>query len=154
MTFARRALHGFATWGGLGLLPKAPGTFGSIGAIPLHLLLTQLPATAHAACVVLLTLLGMYAAQVVADDLGNKDPSRVVIDEVAGTLIAMGAVRSAPWWLQAVALLAFRGFDIFKPPPIRQAERVQPAGVGIVLDDLIAGVFAAAVALSLQLFLR
>ncbi|HTV19983.1 MAG TPA: phosphatidylglycerophosphatase A [Polyangiaceae bacterium] len=140
---APRLATWIATWFGCGLSPKAPGTVGSIGAVPLHLLLSQLPWPAHALAVVVVALGGIWASQVYASARGEKDPQTVVIDEVAGTVIAMGVVRGAPWFVQLAGLIAFRVFDIWKPGPIRRVERVQPVGAGIMCDDLVAGVFAA-----------
>lgn len=135
-----------ATWFGCGLSPRAPGTVGSIGAVPLHLLLAQAPAPVHAAAVLALSALGIWAAQRYAVACGECDPQRVVIDEVAGTAIAMGCVRAAPVAVQIAALVLFRVFDIWKPWPIRRLEHLQPLGVGIMMDDLLAGVFAGLVA--------
>jgi phosphatidylglycerophosphatase A len=82
----------------------------------------------------------------VAQDSGTDDPSWVVIDEVVGTLLALVWVREAELWIQAIAFVAFRVLDIVKPPPIRQAEHAQPPGLGILLDDVIAGLLAGALA--------
>jgi phosphatidylglycerophosphatase A len=135
-----------ATWFGCGRSPIAPGTVGSIGAVPLHLLLAQTPWGAHLAAVLLVSALGVWAAQVYAVERGVKDPQSVVIDEVAGTVIAMGIVRGAPWSVQLGALVAFRVLDILKPWPIRRLEHIEPVGAGIMFDDLLAGVLAGAVA--------
>jgi phosphatidylglycerophosphatase A len=145
---ARRVSSRFATlvatWFGCGLSPIAPGTAGSIGAVPLHLLLAQTPWAVHLGAVLLVTAAGVWSAQVYAVARGVKDPQSVVIDEVAGTVIAMGAVRAAPWFVQLAALVAFRALDILKPGPIRRLEHLEPVGVGIMFDDLLAGVFAGA----------
>lgn len=131
-----------ATWFGCGLSPRAPGTVGSLGAVPLHLLLALSPAPVHAAAALLLAGVGVWAAQRYAVDCRQVDPQRVVIDEVAGTLIAMGMVRAAPLGVQLAALVAFRVFDIWKPWPIRHLEHLEPLGAGIMFDDLLAGVYA------------
>lgn len=131
-----------ATWFGCGLSPRAPGTVGSLGAVPLHLLLALTPAPVHVAAVVLVSAAGIWAAQRYAVASGQADPQRVVIDEVAGTVIAMGLVRAAPPAVQAAALVAFRVLDIWKPGPIRRLEHIEPLGAGIMLDDLLAGVLA------------
>lgn len=141
-----------ATWFGCGLSPRAPGTVGSIGAVPLHLLLATLPGTLHATVAVLLAGVGVWAAQRYATECGETDPQRVVIDEVAGTVIAMGMVRSAPFAVQCAALVAFRVFDIWKPWPIRRLEHLRPIGVGIMFDDLLAGVFGGALTWAAWLF--
>jgi phosphatidylglycerophosphatase A len=131
-----------ATWFGCGLSPRAPGTVGSLGAVPLHLLLSAAPAGVHVAAAIGLAGIGVWAAQRYALASGEADPQRVVIDEVAGTVIAMGMVRSMPLFVQCAALVAFRALDIWKPGPIRRLEHLQPAGVGIMMDDLLAGVLA------------
>ena len=89
---------------------------------------------------VLVTLIGIPAATRVAQASGGKDPQFVVIDEVAGQLIALIAVPLA-WKTFPAGFILFRVFDIVKPPPVRQLERL-PEGTGIVLDDVAAGIFA------------
>jgi phosphatidylglycerophosphatase A len=135
-----------ATWFGCGLAPRAPGTVGSLGAVPLHLLLRLLPVEAHVALVLATLAGGTWAAHHYALDRGQKDPQSVVIDEVAGSLLALGLVRDHSFWLQLLALALFRLFDIWKPGPIRQAERLSPTGVGIMADDVLAGLLAGGLA--------
>ena len=139
------------TFFGAGLLKPGPGTYGSISAVLLwyataHLLHpAQIPlAIGTAVAAILATLIGIPAATIVARESGREDPSHVVIDEVAGQLIALIAIP-ADWQHAALSLILFRLFDILKPPPIRQLERL-PAGTGIMLDDVAAGLFALAVA--------
>ena len=139
------------TWFGCGLSPRAPGTVGSLGAVPLHLLLRDTPIAAHAAAIALTLGAGTWAAHQYASERGESDPQRVVIDEVAGTLLAMACVRHEPLWLQALAFLLFRLFDIWKPGLIRRAEHLPPAGVGIMADDVLAGLCAGALAFALSL---
>jgi len=145
------------TFFGAGLLKPGPGTYGSISAVLLwfaaaHILhpapLTLAIGTAIAA--VIATLIGIPAATIVARESGRKDPGHVVIDEVAGQLIALIAIP-ADWQHAMISLILFRLFDILKPPPIRQLERL-PAGTGIMLDDVAAGLFALAVAQLLHLW--
>src|SRR5258706_332847 len=88
------------TWFGCGFSPVAPGTVGSIGAVPLHLVLSRLPIWAHVAAIVATSVVGTWAAGRVAALDDQKDPQKVVIDEVAGTLIAMAAVRHSGWLVQ------------------------------------------------------
>jgi phosphatidylglycerophosphatase A len=135
------------TFFGAGLLKPGPGTYGSVAALLLwfgsiHLFhpapLTQTIGTVIAAIVA--TLIGIPAATIVARESGREDPGHVVIDEVAGQLIALIAIP-ADWQHALLSLLLFRLFDILKPPPIRQLERL-PAGTGIMLDDVAAGVLA------------
>ena len=138
----RRLAPLLATWFGCGLSRWAPGTVGSIGAVPLHLLLCRLSPLAHGACVLIVSALGVWAAQRYAEQRGETDPQRVVIDEVAGTLIALGMVRSDGYAAGLAALVLFRVFDIWKPGPIRRLEHTRPLGAGIMLDDLLAGLVA------------
>jgi phosphatidylglycerophosphatase A len=139
------------TFFGAGLLKPGPGTYGSIAAVLLwyaaaHLLHPSTIALAigTAIAAVLATLIGIPAATIVARESGREDPGHVVIDEVAGQLIALIAIP-ADWPHAALSLLLFRLFDIFKPPPIRRLERL-PTGTGIMLDDVAAGLFALVVA--------
>jgi phosphatidylglycerophosphatase A len=139
------------TFFGAGLLKPGPGTYGSISAVLLwyaaaHILHPNPIALAigTAIAAIIATLIGIPAATIVARESGREDPSQVVIDEVAGQLIALVAIP-ADWRHAALSLLLFRAFDILKPPPIRQLERL-PAGTGIMLDDVAAGLFALAIA--------
>jgi phosphatidylglycerophosphatase A len=133
-----------ATWFGCGLAPKAPGTVGSLGALPAAwIILTYggwpwLAAAAAAAAV-----LGIVATAVVLRRSSVKDPSFVVIDEVAGQWIALLPAGLDPV-LFIAGFLAFRLFDIWKPWPVSWADRAVSGALGVMLDDLIAGVFAAA----------
>ena len=136
-----------ATFFGAGYLKPGPGTYGSVAALLLwyaaahafHPSQTVLAlATLFAALV--FTDLGIRASTIVARESARKDPSFVVIDEVAGQLIALIAMR--PDWKHALlALVLFRLFDITKPGPIRRLEAL-PEGTGIMLDDVAAGAFA------------
>ncbi len=146
MTPADRAAFVLGTWFGCGESPKAPGTVGSIGAIPLHFLLCRTVPAAHAGAIVLISAVGTWAAGRVARVLAKEDPQRVVIDEVAGVLIAMGCVRTEGPWAAAAAFALFRFFDITKLGPIGWAEHAKPVGFGIMADDLVAGLFAGVVA--------
>ena len=137
-----------ATWFGCGLSPKAPGTVGSIGAVPLHLALAMLGPLPHAAAIVALSLGGIWASNEIAKAEGIEDPQKVVIDEVCGTLIAMGMVSGASWQIRLLALVLFRVLDITKPGPIDSVQRLEPPGVGIMADDLLAGVAAGVMAYS------
>ena len=146
------------TFFGAGLLKPGPGTYGSISAVLLwyaaaHLLHpVQIPlAIGTAIAAILATLIGIPAATIVARESGREDPGHVVIDEVAGQLIALIAIP-ADWQHAALSLILFRLFDILKPPPIGQLERL-PAGTGIMLDDVAAGLFALAVAQLIHVWL-
>jgi phosphatidylglycerophosphatase A len=139
------------TFFGAGLLKPGPGTYGSISAVLLwyaaaHLLHPAPFALAIGTLIAafLATLIGIPAATIVAHESGREDPGQVVIDEVAGQLIALIAIP-ADWQHAALSLLLFRFFDILKPPPVRQLERLH-GGTGIMLDDVGAGLFALAIA--------
>jgi phosphatidylglycerophosphatase A len=138
-----------ATWFGCGWVPKAPGTAGALGAIPLYLLVAQAggrPAVAVAAVVV--TAVGIWAASVVERDLGKHDPQIVVVDEVAGLLVTMIPMTVVTWKSVLAGFLLFRLFDMTKPWPVRRFESL-PGGWGIVMDDVAAGVLGAAVMIGL-----
>jgi phosphatidylglycerophosphatase A len=123
-------------------VPRAPGTAGTIGTLPLYLLIAPGGVVAVAAAAVVVTLVGVWAAGRVAHKLGAEDPQIVCIDESAGVLVALlPAPRTWPAVVAAVVL--FRVFDVWKPWPARAAERL-PAGWGIVADDVVAGAYAAA----------
>jgi phosphatidylglycerophosphatase A len=132
-----------ATWFGCGRVPKAPGTMGTAGAIPLYLLAARGGQLGVAATAVATTLVGVWAASVVASEVGKKDPQIVVIDEVAGFLVTMLPVRVVSWQAILAGFLLFRLFDVVKPWPVRRLEYL-PGGWGIVLDDVGAGVMGAA----------
>jgi len=146
------------TFFGAGLLKPGPGTYGSIAAVLLWFgaanALQPSPialAIGTAVAAIAATLIGIPAATIVARESGLEDPGHVVIDEVAGQLIALIAIP-ADWRHAAVSLLLFRAFDIIKPPPVRQLERL-PKGTGIMLDDVAAGLLALLVAQVVRLFL-
>ena len=145
-----------ATFFGAGLGKPGPGTWGSVATVILWSAVARglHPSTAAlywftAALILVATVLGIPAATIAARESGRKDPGFVVIDEVAGQAIALlGAVAHPTWLHIAAALILFRLFDITKPCPVRQLERL-PEGWGIVLDDLAAGLYAWAVMLLL-----
>src|SRR6266851_8193262 len=134
-----------ATFFGTGRLKPGPGTWASLATVIVWALASsRIPvanrtwATIIAAGAV--TLIGIPAATLVARASGLKDPQFIVIDEVAGQLVALIAVPLA-WKTFLAGLILFRIFDILKPPPVRQLERL-PEGLGVVVDDLGAGLYA------------
>jgi len=120
---------------------------GSLGALPLHVVLCRLPFLAHGAAVVGMVLVGLVTSQRASVALGEEDPSEVVVDEVAGTLIALGMVRDLGLVAAALALVLFRVFDITKPGLIDRVQRLRPPGLGIMADDVLAGLLAGALVL-------
>jgi phosphatidylglycerophosphatase A len=131
-----------ALWFGCGLFPLAPGTAGTIGALPLYFLLRLGGAPVVAAGAVALTIIGIWAAGRVARQLGKHDPQVVCIDEVAGVMVAL-VVAPHTFAGVATAVILFRLTDQVKPWPARMLERRCPGGWGIVLDDIAAGLWAA-----------
>src|SRR5579864_362889 len=134
-----------ATFCGIGRLHPGPGTWASAATVVLwaaiaHLTPPSLRTPLAIAIAMLVTLIGMPAATRVARASAIKDPQFVVIDEVAGQLIALIAAPLA-WKTLLAGFILFRAFDIIKPPPVRQLEKL-PEGTGIVLDDVAAGIFA------------
>ena len=143
-----------ATFFGIGRLRPGPGTWGSAVTVLLWAALARglspsLRTPVAIALAVAVTLIGIPAATQVARGFGTKDPQFVVIDEVAGQLVALIAVPLA-WKSFLVGFILFRIFDIVKPPPVRQLEAL-PEGAGIVLDDVAAGFYALGV---MHLFLH
>jgi len=143
-----------ATFFGAGRLHPGPGTWGSASAVLLwaalaHVINPSYRTPVVIALAIFVTLIGIPAATQVARASGTIDPQFIVIDEVAGQLIALIAAPLT-WKTFAAGFILFRAFDIIKPPPVRQLERL-PEGTGIVLDDVAAGIYALAV---MQLLLR
>jgi phosphatidylglycerophosphatase A len=137
----------FATWFGCGLVPKAPGTAGAFGALvvawPLAFHFGWQPLWFGALALAILWP-AIKSATAVSLGMGRKDPQIVVVDEVVGQWLTLaGSTRLTPLAF-VFALVLFRLFDIWKPPPIRRIEQL-PAGTGIVLDDALAGVYGAAI---------
>jgi phosphatidylglycerophosphatase A len=141
-----------ATWFYCGYAPKAPGTVGSAAAIliafALHDFLSPLWVGALG---LILAIPGVWAADVTARELKLKDPGIVVVDEVVGQWITLAGAATYNWKAWVLAFALFRIFDIWKPAPVRQLERL-PGGWGIVADDAMAGVYGAVVLLTLGRF--
>jgi phosphatidylglycerophosphatase A len=136
-----------ATFFGTGYLRPGPGTWGSAAGLGIwlavahwtHLTRVQLAGGTAIAALILL-LVGIPASTIVAREAGTDDPSFVVLDEVVGQWIAVSGATLVPWsWL--LAFLLFRAFDIWKPAPARQFDRMH-SGFGIMMDDVAAGVYA------------
>jgi len=128
-----------ATYFFVGYLPKAPGTWGSLFALPLAWFLNKLNLTYYVAILLFITSVGIWASYKTASELGNEDPDEVVIDEVAGILVTFLFVK--PTFLSLLlGFILFRLVDITKPFPIKKIEKI-PYGVGIMVDDLLAGVY-------------
>ncbi|MBR1601260.1 MAG: phosphatidylglycerophosphatase A [Alphaproteobacteria bacterium] len=138
-----------ATYCGLGLSPKAPGTVGSIGTIPLAFVLAHFFGIyGILIAAILVTIIGIIATDAVIKDQKDKDPGKVVIDEVAGQLLAFILVadnlyqNTELWWIYLVGLAAFRFFDICKMGPVKWFDSKMKNAYGVMLDDVCAGLMA------------
>jgi phosphatidylglycerophosphatase A len=141
----RAFAYALATFFGCGYSPVAPGTAGSLAAIVVAIALQTYAGSGRITLLVLTVVLlapAIWAAGKVAQHEARKDPQIVVIDEVLGQWITLAGVATFNWKSILAALIFFRLFDIWKPPPVRQLEAL-PAGVGIVADDLMAGLYGA-----------
>ncbi|MBR9912708.1 MAG: phosphatidylglycerophosphatase A [Gammaproteobacteria bacterium] len=146
----RRPVHFLAFGFGSGLSPKAPGTMGTLAAIPLYLLLAQLSLPVYAALVLLSFVVGVYLCHKTAQDLDVHDHPGIVWDEFVGFWITMLAAPPGWLWL-LLGFLLFRLFDVLKPWPISWCDRKVEGGFGIMIDDVLAGLMAL---LCLQLAVR
>lgn len=125
---------------GIGYLPLAPGTFGSLAAALLYLFVPAIaPLHWFIPLILVATLVGAWAGGVMEREYG-KDPSAVVVDELAGQWLALLALPATPLAV-ALAFVLFRVFDIAKPGPVDRAQQL-PGGWGIMADDLLAGLLA------------
>ncbi len=133
---------------GSGLAPKAPGTFGTLAAVPMVFLM---PSNLAVYCVIILVLfaLGVWLCDTCANNLGVHDHPAIVFDEWVGYLITMIAAPRSLWFV-ALGFVLFRLFDVLKPWPIGVADKRVSGGLGIMVDDVIAGIFAA---ITLQLII-
>ena len=136
-------IHLLAFGFGSGAMPKAPGTWGTLVAIPLYLFMQDLSLMAYLALLVVMTVAGVWICDVTTKALGVHDHPGIVWDEIVGYLITMILAPEGWFWL-VVGFILFRIFDIAKPWPIRFIDRSVKGGFGIMLDDVLAGVMALA----------
>lgn len=144
MTFnfnPRSPVHWLAVGFGSGLSPKAPGTFGTLAAIPLYLLASNLTFSAYAVLTLLGLGTGIWICGKAAKDAGVHDHPAIVWDEIVGFFITM-LFAPTHWFTITLGFIFFRIFDILKPWPIRWIDQRVHGGFGIMLDDVIAGIFA------------
>jgi phosphatidylglycerophosphatase A len=134
-------VHFLAFGFGSGLSPKAPGTVGTLAAIPLYLLLMNLPLTGYLLAVLLISVAGIWICGESSRRLGVHDHGGIVWDEFAGFLLTMTAAPQGWAWI-VLGFALFRLFDIWKPWPVRVADRQLHGGLGIMLDDILAGIYA------------
>jgi phosphatidylglycerophosphatase A len=136
----RRFILLLATGFGAGYSPIAPGTLGTLVAIPIYYFLSEIPFPLYEITLTGFFFLAVWVSEKTEAVLGKKDDSRIVIDEMMGFFITMLWVTKTPLFI-LVGFILFRFFDIFKPFPIRRFEKVR-GGFGVVLDDVMAGIFA------------
>ncbi len=136
-----RVIMALATGLYTGYLPGAPGTWGSLVALPIHFGLSHLSPTNHGLALIAILLLAVGLAGSAEKILDRADPQVVVIDEIVGMLITLiGAPMQPLAWL--VGFVLFRFFDILKPWPVNFIDQRFHGGLGIVLDDVMAGIYA------------
>jgi len=137
----RKPHHWLAFGFGAGLMSRAPGTWGTLAAVPLYLLVAELSPAGYLGLTLALLLLGIVVCEKVGRELGVHDHPAIVWDEVVGYLITMFAAPAGWLWV-FVGFVAFRLFDILKPWPIGWLDRRVTGGLGVMLDDVAAGVMA------------
>src|SRR5688572_24513357 len=148
----RNPIHLLAFGFGSGLAPRAPGTFGTLVAVPIVLGVMQFGFAVHLAFAIVAAVAGIWLCGESARRLGVHDHPGIVWDEITGYTVTMLATPPDWYWL-AGGFVLFRFFDIVKPWPIREADHSLSGGLGIMLDDIIAGIFAAAILFAVKLFI-
>ncbi|MFQ5354419.1 MAG: phosphatidylglycerophosphatase A [Thermodesulfobacteriota bacterium] len=137
----KKAVVFLATGTYLGLIPFAPGTFGTLWGVIIAFFFRETGVAAHGAVIAAVTVVSIFISGEAVKIFGTKDPSEVVCDEVAGFLAAFFLI---PFTLfnAILVFILFRFFDIVKPYPVSYIDRTLPGGAGIVLDDIMAGIYA------------
>lgn len=138
----KNPIHFLALGFGSGLAPKAPGTFGTLATLPLYYLMMNLSLSMFVAITVVITVVGFWICDRAANDMQVHDHGAIVWDEVAGMLITMIAAPVG-WLPLIIGFGLFRFFDILKPWPIKLLDRHVKGGFGIMIDDVLAGIFSA-----------
>jgi len=147
----RNPIHFLAFGFGSGAMPVAPGTFGTLAAVPIYFWLQPLSLWIYLAVVMAVTFVGIWLCHVTSRDLGVHDHSGIVWDEIAGYLITM--IAAPPGWQWMVfGFVLFRFFDILKPWPIGWVDRRVHGGLGIMLDDVLAALYAWAILQAVALY--
>ena len=141
VSLLKNPVHLFSVGFGSGLAPNAPGTFGTIAALPFWYVLQFLPPAYYVVVLILAFILGVYLCGATADALGVHDHGGIVWDEFVGLWIALFMVPMHFGWI-LLGFALFRLFDIWKPWPIRVLDAKVHGGFGIMIDDVLAGVYA------------
>lgn len=139
--FLRDPINFLAFGFGSGCSPKAPGTFGTLAAVPLYFLLSGLPIEVYLLVCAVAFALGVWFCSHASKALGVHDHGGIVWDEFVGLWITMIAAPEGWFWI-VLGFVYFRVFDIWKPWPIRDLDKRVDGGFGIMIDDLVAGVYA------------
>ncbi|MET0988127.1 MAG: phosphatidylglycerophosphatase A [Steroidobacteraceae bacterium] len=147
----RQPVHFFAFGFGAGLSPVAPGTAGTLIAVPIVWSITQISPWALAVFAVLAAIVGIYICGESARRLGVHDHSGIVWDEITGYALTLAPVVPDVWSF-VLGFALFRVFDILKPWPIREADHRLHGGLGIMLDDVLAGIFSGAILFTLRAY--
>lgn len=147
--FLKHPVHFLAFGFGSGAITRAPGTWGSLAAIPFWYLLALLPLSAYWAAVLIAFIVGIWLCGRTAADLKVHDHGGIVWDEFVGMWIVLGFFPGTIYGV-LVCFLLFRLFDIWKPWPIGWLDRILPGGLGIMADDVVAGLMALAAVLALD----
>ncbi len=134
-------IHFLAFGFGSGTLPWIPGTWGTLAAVPIYLFMRHLPLLYYGAALLVIILVGIWICDVAEKAVGIPDYSGIVWDEIAGFLLTMLAAPAGWQWI-VVGFVLFRVFDIWKPWPIRWIDQFVKGGLGVMLDDLLAAVYA------------
>jgi phosphatidylglycerophosphatase A len=142
MKFGQRTVLFFSTGFYSGYMPWAPGTFGTVAALPLCYLVSTFARPMWQATIIAVVIVAaVWLAGAGEKLIGRKDPGCIVIDEIAGMLVTVAGLPFT-FFTAAVGFVLFRMLDVFKPFPIRFLERKIPGGAGIVMDDVVAGIVA------------
>ena len=125
-------------------MPVAPGTFGSLVGVAIFLALVRVPSVFLVIAILVVTFVGIWAGTRAEELAGRKDPGKIVVDEVAGQLIALLPLAFTSWSIKMiiVSFILFRFFDIVKPYPANRLQDLK-GGLGVMCDDLVAGAYAA-----------
>lgn len=130
-----------ATFFYVGKISKAPGTWGTLATLPLWFFMSKLNPIWYMVITFVIVILGIFVCQMYENQKGSHDSKEIVIDEVAGFLITMTWLPFT-WQSVVFGFMLFRFFDILKPPPIRQLDQKVQGGVGVMIDDVAAGILA------------
>lgn len=139
--FLKNPIHFLALGFGSGLSPIMPGTCGTIAAIPIYLMICYLPTTYYLTIFIIMTIAGFWLCGVTSKHLKTYDHPSIVWDEIVGYLLTMFAIPVAWNWI-IIGFVLFRVFDIWKPWPIGWMDKHIRNGIGIVVDDLMAAIYA------------